>query len=87
MKEDTDITKFIHSLLRLTDAELPNICAQIILAYCENSYFSSMWWNSLDPQVRDHLAGLAANPNPGYSELVFLKDSVVPWKLKEVVKV
>jgi hypothetical protein len=56
--DDSAIARFIDSLQRLDKSELPHICAQIMFAFCENTYFSAAWWDSLDSQVRQNLTEL-----------------------------
>ncbi len=76
--------RFVESLLARPSTELPQILAQLLLFYLENTYFSYSWWSELADKDQTHLRSLATEPNPYYAERRFLSRPFLPWRLKRV---
>ena len=52
---DNACRPFIQSLAKLDPEQIPSALVRLTFEYCENSYFSPVWWEGLDPQVRKRL--------------------------------
>jgi hypothetical protein len=64
---DGATVKYMDEVQALCDVELPRFLVQFFFAHCENTHFSTTWWESLPPSEREFLTALMANTNPyGY---------------------
>jgi hypothetical protein len=44
---------FVESLRNLPASEIPHAILRLLFSFCENSYFSPAWWNSLTDEERN----------------------------------
>lgn len=81
-KGDEVPRKYIDEIDALSDQQLGEFLVQFFFGHCENTYFSSSWWDSLNPEERRHIERLASNSNP-YDEPpeYDLSRSTAPWRV------
>jgi hypothetical protein len=79
--------KFMASLLSRPPDDVPQIVAQFMFAYVENTYFSRSWWEQRRIFVQKHIEQLAYEYNAYYNHPSYLPKHVVPWALKSVERV
>lgn len=58
----SNTTSFFKSLLTVDDADLPSVMVELLFTYIENTYFSDVWWNSLDDPKQSRVRQLASIP-------------------------
>lgn len=74
--------RYMEEVHGLEDRELVEFLAQFFFVYCENTYFSSSWWQALGDLQREFMAGLMANSNPYYFPPNYNLDcSIAPWRV------
>lgn len=82
--EDAAPARIARDLENLDHRELPGIFVQFLFAHVENTYFSAAWWESLSRAAQAHIAHLARMGNPYYEKWTYLRESIVPWRVKNV---
>jgi len=84
--QDKAPAEFISELRSISMDRLPGIIVQLMLAHVENSYFSSLWWNSLSTDQKAHVRQLAQMGNPFYTPWTYMDDLPVPWTITAVTE-
>ncbi len=84
---DSAPSAFIEELRHLDQDKLPGIIAQFMLAYVENTYFSTEWWTSLSHDEQCHVRDLALLPDPYFMPWNYRKGLSVPWAVRTVAQV
>ena len=83
-RDDKAPISFRDSLVRMGQESLPSFLVQLVFEYCENTYFSRQWWDSLAEQQQAHIREVATNGNPYYFPDTFIKDRIIPWRVTEI---
>lgn len=79
--------KFVDEIETLDDNKLTEYLCQFFFAYCENTYFSSTWWNSLLDIQKKQIMKLMMNTNPyHYFPKYEYELSLSPWKIIARIK-
>jgi len=83
LKKDEAARAFIDELFFIPEVSLPEYIMQFFFAYCENTYFSQSWWESLNTKQQRYVRKLSGNPNPYYFPPEYDFDiGISPWKLE-----
>ena len=73
---------FIDEIHQMPEKVVVEYIAQLFFVYCENAYFSSSWWNSLNAKQQAKVKELVENVNPyDYPPNFNFSLSLSPWKL------
>jgi hypothetical protein len=79
--KDKAPSEFVSELRTISPDRIPRVIVQLMLAHVENSYFSSLWWNSLSASQKAHVKYLAELGNPFYEAWSYIDDLPVPWDI------
>jgi len=81
-KEHLASQKYVNDLNALNDKELAEFLLQFFFAFCENTYFSKSWWDTLSNEKKNKIIELMLNTNPYYFDPDFnLNLSLAPWQI------
>jgi hypothetical protein len=80
--DDSAPSRYMAELKALSDPQLAEFLAQFFFVHCENTYFASSWWDTLDRAQQAFLVRLAANFEPYSFPPKYEWDrAVAPWKV------
>jgi len=78
------LERFITELKRVPRERLPAVLVQLMFAYIENTYFSAVWWDSLEDKQREHIRWLAGIEPYCSTPFDYIDNLPVPWKILSV---
>jgi hypothetical protein len=82
-QHDKACRAFVTSLRNLPANEIPHAITRVAFSFCENSYFSPLWWNGLSPETREALIRRFREGLRGHNNSSLMHDGVraVGWSV------
>ena len=82
-EHDNACRAFVDSLRKLSESEVPHAITRLVFSFCENSYFSTAWWNSLPAETKEALQQRFLKGMKGHDNQSLVDDGVraVNWTL------
>ena len=80
-QHDKTSRAFVESLQALPESEIPHAVTRLVFSFCENSYFSPAWWDSLTAETREALQKRFLKGIRGHDDQSLVDDGVraVNW--------
>jgi len=74
--------QYMKEVKALTDRALAEFLVQLFFVHCENTYFSSSWWQALGESEREFISNLMSNATPYYFRPQYnLGSNIAPWRI------
>ncbi len=86
-KENEVCNKFILSIIKYPETEIPSILVEVIFRFIENVFFSIDWYDALSSKQKENIKGLASNGGIRFEDLHALvpsKEKYVNWEITEI---
>jgi hypothetical protein len=74
-------SRFVESIQGLSTIQMPEFIGQFFFGFCENTYFSQRWWDSLSDTNKSFVTRLAEITDPYTDSPIYdLSRVLMPWR-------